>query len=124
MDVIVIVTLNSTYLYYTGVINVNDDMLYWFWILAAFIVTLGSAVFIMRATRKFGFTFGISTLLNVVITGGGVLWLLLGEADDTTNFKLLVYGIACFNLLIIDAFVLLSMRPKRELPTEHAWDHE
>lgn len=94
----------------------SDDMLYWFWIIAPFVVTIAAAYFIMKKTKKFGFSYGISTLINVLITAAGVFWLLSGELDNTTNFKLVVYGVSFLNLLIISAFVLLSMKNKGDAP--------
>lgn len=100
--------------------NDMNDMLYWFWIIAAFILTLVIAFLIMKKTNKFGLSFGISTVVNVLITSGGFIWLLLGESDETTKFKLVVYGIAFVNLLIISAFVVLSMRSKSNASVPHS----
>jgi len=97
----------------------SQDMSYWFWIIAAFVVTLVVAVIVMKKTKKFGLSFGLSTIVNLLITGGGAASLLLGEADDTTKFKLVVYAIAFFNLVIIAGFVLMSMRGKGNSPVPH-----
>lgn len=95
----------------------TNDLVYWTWIVIDFVATLGVAALLMKRTMRMGFSFLVSTAVNVLIIAGGIGWLMMGESDRTLMFRIVVYIIAFINALIFDAFVLLSIRNKSN-PTQ------
>jgi len=89
----------------------KNDMMYWTMIGIAFVATLIVGTVMMKKTGKFGRSFWISSAINIAVHAIAVVWFVLTNGDPTRqNFGIIVFVIACVNLLIIDAFVLFSMR--------------
>jgi len=91
----------------------KNDMMYWALIGVAFAATLIVGAVMMKKTNKFALSYWSSTGINLAITVIAIVWFTMTNADPTrAYFGVIVYGIAFVNLMIINAFVLFSMRNK------------
>ncbi|MBP1989324.1 hypothetical protein [Paenibacillus eucommiae] len=67
----------------------------------------------MRRTKRLNFSFWVSTIVNVVLTGAGVLWWYSVNEDSFIKvFGAVFYAVACVNVIVLELFALVSMRQK------------
>ncbi|OCT11901.1 hypothetical protein A8709_28990 [Paenibacillus pectinilyticus] len=91
----------------------SNAVLYWIILGIIFVVPFGIGVVMMRSTNRLGFSFWVTTALNVVMTVLAVFW---WKSVTTDKFQMMFgmafYGVTAVNVMVIEFFALFSIRKK------------
>lgn len=91
----------------------SNGVLYWVYLGIAFALPFVIGVWLMRRTNRLGFSFWVSTALNIVLTAAAVFWWKSVTEDPfRMMFGMAFYGISAVNLMVIEFFALFSIRKK------------
>jgi hypothetical protein len=93
--------------------KVSNDLIYWVYLGFICIVPFIIGIWLMKKTDRLSYSFWLSTIVNVVLTGAGVLW---WQAVNVDAFRIIFgevfYAIACVNVAVLEFFALISIRKK------------
>lgn len=91
----------------------SNAVLYWVFLGAAFVIPFVIGLWLMRKTNRLGFSFLITTALNIVMTLAAAFWW-KSVTDDPFRmmFGMAFYGVSAVNLMVIEFFALFSIRKK------------
>ncbi|MDR6548841.1 hypothetical protein [Paenibacillus qinlingensis] len=91
----------------------SNAVLYWVFLGIAFVLPFGIGVLLMRKTNRLGFSFWITTALNIVLTVLAVFW---WKSVTTDKFQMMFgmafYGVSAVNVMVLEFFALFSIRKK------------
>ncbi|OPH54691.1 hypothetical protein BC351_31255 [Paenibacillus ferrarius] len=91
----------------------SNAVLYWTFLGIAFVIPFVIGVWLMRKTNRLGFSFWITTALNIVLTLAAALWWKSVTSDTFyMMFGMAFYGVSAVNLMVIEFFALFSIRKK------------
>lgn len=91
----------------------SNAVLYWVFLGIAFVVPFVIGVLLMWKTNRLGFSFWITTALNIVMTLFAAFWWKSVTTDQfQMMFGMAFYGVSAVNLMIIEFFALFSIRKK------------
>ncbi|MFC5451798.1 hypothetical protein [Paenibacillus aestuarii] len=91
----------------------SNNVLYWIFLGVAFAAPFILGVWLMRATNRLGLSFGISTVINIVLTVAAVMWWKsVSGGGFRMMFGMAFYGVSCVNLMVLELFALFSIQKK------------
>ncbi|MDD9265779.1 hypothetical protein ACFPES_01910 [Paenibacillus sp. GCM10023248] len=91
----------------------SNGVWYWVFLGIAFALPFVIGVWLMRRTNRLGFSFWITTALNIVLTLAAAFWWKSVEEDPfRMMFGMAFYGVSSVNLMVIEFFALFSIRKK------------
>jgi hypothetical protein len=94
-------------------IPVSQDMIYWVYLGIVCVVPFLLGVWLMKKTNRLQYSFWISTVVSVLLTGAGILWWYYVNVDSfRIIFGVVFQAIACVNVAVLEFFALISMRTK------------
>ncbi|WNR43256.1 hypothetical protein [Paenibacillus roseipurpureus] len=91
----------------------SNAVLYWLFLGITFAVPFVIGVVMMRMTNRLGFSFLLSTALNIAMTVAAVYW---WKSVTTDKFQMMFgmafYGVSAVNVMVLEFFALFSIRKK------------
>ncbi|RTE10038.1 hypothetical protein [Paenibacillus whitsoniae] len=91
----------------------SNAVWYWVFLGIAFVVPFVLGVGLMRKTNRLGFSFWVTTALNIVLTLAAAFW---WKSVTTDKFQMMFgmafYGVSAVNVMVIEFFALFSIRKK------------
>jgi hypothetical protein len=95
------------------VLFVSNDLIYWIYLGIACTVPFVLGVWLMRRTNRLQYSFWISTVVNIILTGAAALWwYYVNEDSFRIIFGVVFDAIACVNVAVLEFFALISIRQK------------
>jgi hypothetical protein len=92
---------------------VSQDLIYWIYLGIACTIPFVHGVWLMKRTNRLQYSFWMSTIVNVLLIGAGVIWwYFVNEDSFRTIFGVVFYVIACVNVAVLEFFALISIRQK------------
>jgi hypothetical protein len=90
---------------------VSNNLIYWIYLGIACTVPFVLGVWLMRRTNRLQYSFWVSTVVNIILTGAGVLWWYYANVDSfRIIFGVVFDAIACVNVAVLEFFALISIR--------------
>lgn len=89
----------------------SGNVWYWSFVGIGFVLTMAAGIMLMRKTNRLGFSFLLSSVLNLAVFAAASLWW-FGQTSDSFERAtgIAFYGIAFVNVAAFDIFALASMR--------------
>jgi hypothetical protein len=92
---------------------VSNDLIYWICLGIACTLPFLIGIWLMKRTNRLQYSFWISTIVSVLLTGVGALWwYYVNEDSFRIIFGVVFYAIACVNVAVLEFFALISIRQK------------
>jgi hypothetical protein len=92
---------------------VSNDLIYWIYLGVICIVPFIMGIWLMKRTDRLQYSFWLSTIVSIVLTGVGVIWWNVVNVDSfRITFGEVFYAIACVNVAVLEFFALISIRQK------------
>jgi hypothetical protein len=94
-------------------LTVSNDLIYWIFLGIACTVPFVLGIWLMRKTNRLQYSFWVSTVVNIILTGAGALWwYYVNEDSFRIIFGVVFDAIACVNVAVLEFFALISIRQK------------